>query len=842
MPHVCKILSGRWLHISHSSVYSIKMQMKMKARLLLLSCFMSVCSGMTAQSYKLWYDSPARVWTDALPLGNGRIGAMVFGNPAVEHIQLNEETIWAGRPNQNNNPDAKAALPEVRRLVFEGKYEAARNLATAKVMSKTSNGMPYQTFGDLYVSFPSHSSYTDYYRELSLDSAFAVVRYKSGDVTYKREAIASLSGNVLMVKLTADRRGAITFNANMTTPQQDAMVTTEGDQVVLQGVTPSHEGVKGKVRFQGRMTVRTSGGTVVTRDGVISVTGADEAVLYLTIATNFRDYQNIDADEEERVKTTLTAALGKGYDALKRSHVEAYRSYYTRNSIWLGPDKYASMPTDRRLAAFGTHDDNWLVATYYAFGRYLLISSSQPGTQPATLQGIWNDKMMPSWDSKYTTNINLEMNYWPSEIANLSDLNEPLFRMIRELSVTGHETAKALYGADGWVLHHNTDIWRIAGPVDKSPSGMWQTGAAWLCQHLWQHYLFTGDKDFLRKYYPIIRSAATFFDQTLVREPRNGWSVVCPAVSPENTPRGFKGNVFAGVTMDNQLVHDLFAITASAADVLGVADTTASHFRRRLADLAPLQIGRWGQLQEWMDDWDDPNDKHRHVSHLFALYPGGGISPLRNPEAFCAARTSLIHRGDPSTGWSMGWKVCLWARLLDGDHAYRLIKDQLTLSDDHFIAYGTNKKRGGTYTNLFDAHPPFQIDGNFGCTAGIAEMLIQSHDGTVSLLPALPTAWPEGRVKGLRTRGGFVLDMAWKGGKVTSLTIRSTIGGNCRLRTKTPVKGLRRAKGDNPNPLFGQLPLMKLENHSKVSVGKVKMPRTYVYDLPTEAGKEYRVI
>lgn len=814
----------------------------MKRIVSLLLLFASFAVSGNAQSYKLWYDKPAQVWTDALPLGNGRIGAMVFGNPSVERIQLNEETIWAGQPNSNNNPEAREALPQVRQLINEGKYQEARDLATAKVMSKTSHGAPYLPFGDMNISFPGHAAYSDYYRELSLDSARTLVSYQVDGVTYQRETFVSLTDNVVLMRITANHPHAITLNANLSTSQQDAMVTTENNVVVLQGVTPSHEGVKGKVCFQGRMTCRAEGGKTVVRDGVIAVSNADEVVFYLTIATNFVNYNDISGDEVTKVKTTLATALEKKYNDLKRAHVEKYRSYMDRNTLWLGEDKFASLPTDQRVAEFSKNNDNFLVATYYTFGRYLLVCSSQPGTQPANLQGIWNDKMAPSWDSKYTTNINLEMNYWPSEVTNLSDLNEPLFSMIRDLSVTGSETAKILYGADGWVLHHNTDIWRIAGPVDKSPSGMWQTGAAWLCQHLWQHYLYTGDLAFLKTYYPIIKSAATFFDQTLVREPKHGWWVVSPAVSPENSPKGINANVFAGVTMDNQLVYDLFNITASAADALGVKDTTAVHYRSRLAGLAPLQIGRWGQLQEWMEDWDNPDDTHRHVSHLFALYPGGGISPWRNPSVFDAARTSLIHRGDPSTGWSMGWKVCFWARLLDGNHAYKLIKEQLTLSDDHFIAFGKNKKRGGTYPNLFDAHPPFQIDGNFGCTAGIAEMIVQSHDGCVYVLPALPDVWTEGSMKGIVTRGGFIMDIAWKDGEVTSLKVRSTIGGNLRLRLNVPVKGLKQAKGKNSNKLFQQWDTMPVKKHSKVNMGVVSIPYTYLYDIKTKAGKEYRII
>lgn len=797
-------------------------------------------TAQTQGELKLWYNKPAAIWNEALPLGNGRLGAMVFGDPAVERLQLNEETIWAGSPNSNAHSKSIKALPIVRQLIFDGKFDEAQELATQDIMSQTNDGMPYQTFGSVYISFPGHQKYTNYYRDLNIENATAKVKYTVNGVEFVREILTSFSDQVIVVKLSASQPGNITCNVFMNSPIDKTVPATEGQQIVLSGITSNFEGQKGKVKFQGRIQAQNKGGEVVANNGILSISKADEVVLYISIATNFKNYQDITGDEIEKSKSYLNQALTKDFETIKNTHIADYQKYFKRVTLDLGVSDAIQKPTNERISLFSKQFDPQLASLYFQFGRYLLISSSQPGGQPANLQGIWNDMVTPPWDSKYTTNINAEMNYWPAEVTNLSEMHEPFIQMAKELSVTGHETAKMMYGANGWVLHHNTDIWRVTAPVDYAASGMWPTGGAWVCQDLWERYLYTGDTNFLREIYPIMKGAADFFLDFMVMDPTTGYLVVVPSVSPENTHAGGTGKatIASGTTMDNQLIFDLFTHVVEASKLVAPDENYTKKILQALAKMPPMKVGKHSQLQEWQDDWDNPEDKHRHVSHLYGLFPSNQISPIKTPELFEAAKNSLIYRGDESTGWSMGWKVCLWSRLLDGNHAYKLLQDQL-----HLVT-ADQKKGGGTYPNMLDAHQPFQIDGNFGCTAGIAEMLMQSHEGAIHLLPALPDVWKDGSIKGLVARGGYEIDMVWKNNKVKSLQIHARRDGNCRLRLVNNLVAngafkMNKAKGKNPNTLFMDVVVKQPIVSDKAELKTPKLPKYNEYDIVMKAGQTY---
>lgn len=793
-----------------------------------------------ANDLKLWYNTPSgKVWENALPIGNGFQGTMVYGNVEKEIFQLNEGTVWSGSPNRNDNPNAKGALDEIRKLLFQGEYQKAEKLINENIITKKSHGQTFQPVGNLELNFNNQQIYTDYYRELDIEKAIAKTVYKVDGVTYTREAFTSFADRVLVIKLSVDKPGKLSFNAALTSQHKKQKITLNGtNEISLCGNTSDHEGVEGKVKFNALAKFKIDGGSIKSADNSIQIDNANSVVIYVSIGTNFINYNDISGNENEKAKSFLDKAFDKNFDKMKVAHVSKYQNYFNRVKLDLGNTAAAKFPTDERLSNFRNVSDPSFVALYYQYGRYLLISSSQPGGQAANLQGIWNHSLKPAWDSKYTININTEMNYWPAEKTNLSEMHEPLLKMIQELSETGKETAKVMYGARGWMAHHNTDIWRVNGAVDGATWGVWNAGGGWLSQHLWEHYLYTGDKVYLQSVYEALKGAAVFYSDFLVKDPANGWLVVAPGNSPENTPATHQNSAMTvGSTMDNQIVFDVFSSAIQAASVLGKDKEFADSLRVMRKMLPPMQIGKYNQLQEWLDDVDDPKDNHRHISHLYGLYPSNQISPYRTPNLFAAAKNTLLQRGDVSTGWSMGWKVNWWAKMQDGNHAYTLIKNQLT-------PLGVNEG-GGTYNNLFDAHPPFQIDGNFGCTSGITEMLMQSSDEAIQLLPALPDALKEyGEISGLKARGGFeIKDLKWKQGKLISVSIQSNLGGNLRLRTPNEIilnnKNLKIASGVNPNAFYQVEEIAKPILSKESNIKPLDIKPTYLYDVNTVKGKTY---
>jgi len=896
----------------------------------------------------LWYGKPAVKWTEALPLGNGRIGAMVFGGIEKDHIQFNEETLWTGEPRNYNRAGAWHYLDTIRQLLFAGKQKEAEALAEKEFMGLKSDagkkdlwlanvqqlqkakGNPaaenyddndwktmkvpsydgwesvgfegldgavwlrtyfelpndwtgknlvldlnrirdqdftyvngklvgsmenteprqyaiakenlhagrnsiailvlnytdkgglagykdtsrhigiypqgdndqkkislngywkyfiqnneppaigyyqadYQPFGDIWMNFSNTSSASNYKRELDIANALSTTTYSLGGIEYKREYFVSAPNQVMAIHLTASKKAAISFETMLGSPHKHTTVIKLNDNTLSMSIAVKNGAMKGQAYLQ----VNTVKGNVKIENNKIIVANADEVVVYLAAGTNYKSYQDVSADPALPCIDAIKSTTGKTYAQIKAAHIKEYQQYFNTFSIDLGTSDNEKLPTDERVEKFAASGDPSLVALYLQYGRYLLIAASRPGTKPANLQGIWNESLTPPWGSKYTTNINAEMNYWLAELLNLSALHEPLFDMIKELSVAGHQTAQDYYHAPGWVLHHNTDQWRGTAAINASNHGIWVSGGAWLCHHLWEHYLFTQDKIFLQnKAYPIMKQAALFFNAFLTKDPVTGYLISTPSNSPE------QGGLVAGPTMDHQIIRDLFKNTIAASAILNLDKSFRDTLQEKYKQIAPNRIGKYGQLQEWMQDVDDTTNKHRHVSHLWGQYPGNEINWEETPDLMKAAQQSLLYRGDAATGWSLGWKINLWARFKEGDHVYKLL--QMLLSPAITGA--------GSYPNLFDAHPPFQIDGNFGGAAGIGEMLLQSHTKYIDILPALPTALPNGSVKGICARGGFVLDIQWSNGRLQQLKIISKTGNPLLLRYNDKIVSINTSK------------------------------------------------
>lgn len=820
----------------------------------------------------LWYDKPAVAWEEALPLGNGRSGAMVFGGVLTERLQLNDNTLWSGYPDAGNNVNAPKYLPLVRKAVDAGDYDLAA--AYWKKMQGPYSAR-YLHMADLFLDFQlKDSSATSYQRSLDLRTAVASTSYSVKGTSFQREVFLSHPDKALTMRITANRKKSITFKARL---KSKLKYKTSGQDnlLILRGKAPMHvanreseslqvvydDWIGEGMNFEIRLAIKNEGGTITTTDSVISVSGADAVTIVVTEATSFNGYNRSPGtegrDPSTEAQARMSSAVKKTYAELKRAHVADHQSLFNRVKLELGSDPaVTNLPTDKRMLRFNEGKaDPELVKLYYQFGRYLLIASSRPGSPPANLQGIWNDHVQPPWGSNYTTNINTEMNYWLAESANLSECHEPLFDFLSSLARNGAQTAKVNYGISrGWCAHHNSDIWAKSSPPggfewdprSQARWACWPMSGAWLSTHLWEHYLFTGDEKFLRdRGWPLMKGAAEFLLAWLVQD-ESGYLVTNPSTSPENTLKidGKEFQISKATTMDMAIIKELFGSCIHASEILKVDRDFQTELKNAFEKLYPYHIGKYGQLQEWFKDWDDPKDKHRHLSHLFGLHPGAQITPDKTPELAAAAKQSLIHRGDMSTGWSMAWKINWWGRLRDGNHAFAILKQGLTYIDP-------KKKKetmggGGTYPNLFDAHPPFQIDGNFGATAGVNEMLLQSHAGEVFLLPALPTELNRGSVEGIRSRGGFQVSIAWENSKLKNAKIESMLGGNCRLRTNIPVKivetDFKPASGANPNILMQSPGAPSFKTNGNATLQELNVSPGFVIDFVTEKGKSYTVV